>query len=277
MNVDPALDLIFSENSSASDYRVMSALPLFAEDRLIGVVSLYSSQISSFQDEHIRLLETISHIAADAINAAVHHAEAEAYAITDALTGLPNSRSLRMQFDKEVVRASRSGKGFQLVVMDLDGFKAVNDTHGHKLGDTMLKSIGGVIGEQLREYDFLARYGGDEFVAIIPESDIAHTESLHERIEEAVSRFMLKGSNGQMAGVGISLGSANYPDNGESLDTLIETADKAMYLVKKRNRLIRLPEPRQLPEHQEFDANGYEFVPVKHVEEVQVLAAAAVN
>jgi GGDEF domain-containing protein len=108
-------------------------------------------------------VETVSHIAADAINIAIQHAEAETYALTDPMTGLPNSRSLRSQFEKEVERSTRGGKRFQLVVMDLDGFKYVNDNYGHKLGDTMLKAIGGVINGQLREYDFLARYGGDEF------------------------------------------------------------------------------------------------------------------
>jgi len=284
VNVDPALDLSFSDNSAAADYRVMAALPLFADDRLIGAVSLYSAQVTNFQDEHIRLLETISHIAADAINAAVHHAEAEAYAVTDPMTGLPNSRSLRMQFEKELVRASRSGKRFQLVVMDLDGFKAVNDTHGHKIGDKMLKSISGVISEQLREYDFLARYGGDEFVAIIPESDGEQPEGIHERIEKAVSNFFLETPNGGQAHVGISLGSASYPESGETLDMLIEAADKAMYVVKKENRSRRDAGVQDLnivldQEPQPFgvDANGYEYIPSVEAEEVQILASAAVN
>lgn len=275
VNVDPALDLSFSDNSAAADYRVMAALPLFADDRIIGAVSLYSAQITNFQDEHIRLLETISHIAADAINAAVHHAEAEAYAVTDPMTGLPNSRSLRLQFDKELTRASRGKKRFQLVVMDLDGFKAVNDTHGHKFGDKMLKSIGSVINGQLREYDFLARYGGDEFVAIIPEADGEPPEGIHERIESAVSNFFLETSTGGKASVGISLGSASYPDCGETLDTLIETADKAMYLVKKENRVRR--DAGVTPPAQDRDANGYQFIPPIEVDDAQLLASVAVN
>jgi len=236
VNVDPAFDLSFAPESDLAAYRVMAALPLFADDQMIGAVSIYSDKLDYFQDEHIRLLETISHIAADGINVAVQHAEAETYALTDPMTGLPNSRSLRSQFDKEVERSSRSGKRFQLIMMDLDGFKTVNDTHGHKLGDTMLKAVGGVINGQLREYDFLARYGGDEFVAIVPETDLGQIDSLHERIMIAVDGFQLSVDNSAIARVGISLGSASYPVDGETLDSLIEAADKAMYIAKEVNR-----------------------------------------
>ena len=236
VNVDPALDLTFTAGASAANYRIMATLPLFADDKLIGAVSLYSCTLENYQDEHIRLLETISHIAADAINVSLQHAEAESHALTDPMTGLPNSRSLRAQFDKEVMRASRGGKRFQLIVMDLDGFKAVNDNFGHKMGDAMLKAVGSVISDQLREYDFLARYGGDEFVAIIPDTDAEHVSSLNERIMEAVVGFKLPVGNGAVARVGISLGASSFPEHGESLDSLIEAADKQMYIAKQGNR-----------------------------------------
>jgi diguanylate cyclase (GGDEF)-like protein/putative nucleotidyltransferase with HDIG domain len=236
VNVDPALDLSFTPDESVADYRIMATLPLFAEDKLIGAVSLYSCTLENYQDEHIRLLETISHIAADAINVSLQHAEAESHALTDAMTGLPNARSLRIQFDKEVMRATRGGKKFQLLVMDLDGFKAVNDNFGHKTGDQMLKAVGGILKDQLREYDFLARYGGDEFIAIVPETDAEQINSLNERITEAVVGFKLQAANGGYASVGVSLGASSFPEHGESLDSLIEAADKQMYIAKEGNR-----------------------------------------
>jgi len=275
LNVDPALDLSFAANDALEEYRVMAALPLFADDRMIGAVSLYSSQVDSFQDEQLRLLEAISHIAADAISIALQHAEAETHALTDQMTGLPNSRSLRSQFEKEVMRAGRTGKRFQLLVMDLDGFKAVNDSYGHKLGDMMLKAVGAVINEQLREYDFLARYGGDEFVAIIPETDSDAADSLHERITNAVNAFRLPTGTGAKARVGVSLGSSSYPENGETLDTLIEAADKAMYAVKEENR-----RKRELGINggviAAVDPNGYDVTHVSDAD-VQVLTSSAVN
>ncbi len=240
--------------------------------------------MSIFEDEHIRLLETISHIAADAISIAVQHAEAEANAVTDPMTGLPNSRSLRVQFDKEVMRANRRGTRFQLVVMDLDGFKSVNDTWGHKVGDAMLKAIGSVIKSQLREYDFLARYGGDEFIAIVPETDDEHTESVHDRITAAVENFTLDVKNGATASVGISIGSSSFPNDGDSLDVLIEASDKAMYIAKESNRFRTLRSanldnepPIHITDELLFDANGYQILPAVEIEEVQLLAASAVS
>jgi diguanylate cyclase (GGDEF)-like protein len=142
--------------------------------------------------------------------------------------------------------------------MDLDGFKSVNDNYGHKLGDTMLKAVGGVISGQLREYDFLARYGGDEFVAIVPETDAEGAESLLERIADAVDSFRLDVGNGLAASVGISLGSANYPGDGETLDTLIEAADKQMYIAKENNRKrVRQNDGLDLVADIEQDGNGY--------------------
>ncbi|MGH9946770.1 MAG: diguanylate cyclase, partial [Pyrinomonadaceae bacterium] len=279
VNVDPALDLSFSDSEVAAEYKVMAALPLVADDRLIGAISLYSSKFSSFQDEHIRLLETVSHIAADAISVAIQHAEAESNAVTDPMTGLPNSRSLRLHFEKEMMRAERGEKRFQLVVMDLDGFKSVNDTWGHKVGDAMLKSIGGVIKSQLREYDFLARYGGDEFVAIVPEADDSDTESLHDRIAASVEDFALELKNGAKAAVGISIGSASYPDDGDTLDILIEAADRAMYLDKKSNRFRKgstetiILDPSELI----FDANGYTLPKTSEIDETSFETSTLLN
>ena len=99
----------------------------------------------------------------------MHHAEAESNALTDVLTGLPNARYLALRFEEEVSRARRTGRTFQVVMLDLDDFKIVNDTFGHKVGDKMLREMARIIQGQLREYDFLARYAGDEFVAIVQE------------------------------------------------------------------------------------------------------------
>jgi GGDEF domain-containing protein len=182
---EPALDFSLSNAELQDSYCAMAAVPLIAEDRLLGVISLYSSEMSCYQDEHLRLLETVSRIAADAISKSLEHAVTENYALTDPMTGLPNARSLEIHFDKEVKRASRSEGSFQLLVLDLDGFKNVNDTHGHKVGDTMLKEIGAIIKSQLREYDFLSRYGGDEFVAIVPDTDSTDVMELASEIEDA--------------------------------------------------------------------------------------------
>src|SRR3712207_4432135 len=117
-------------------------------------------------------------------------------------------------------------------MLDLDEFKQVNDTFGHKTGDQMLREVARILQAQLREYDFLARYAGDEFVAIVQELSLAQVEELRERIETAVSRFSLHVRGGRHARVGISVGAASYGLHGETLDQLLIAADEAMYAAK---------------------------------------------
>ncbi len=231
-NVDPSMDFAFFREDFSNEYARMVSLPLIADERLIGAVSLYSNGLTIYQEEHLRLLETISRTAADAILKSVQHAETTAYALTDPMTSLPNARSLQQQFDKEVARANRTGHSFQVLVLDLDGFKAVNDTFGHKVGDKMLKEISRIIKEQLREYDFLSRYGGDEFVALVPETGSSDVLELCRRIETAVSEFDLPVGLDSVAKVGVSIGAASYPNHGETFDQMIISADKAMYSTK---------------------------------------------
>ncbi|MEO7674155.1 MAG: diguanylate cyclase [Pyrinomonadaceae bacterium] len=243
-NVDPSLDFLASQSEISQDYLAMACLPLLADEKVIGAISLYSGELAVYEEEHLRLLETISRIAADAIGKSVRHAETESHALTDPMTGLPNARSLKLQFEKEMARAKRSGHNLQLLMLDLDGFKAVNDTFGHKVGDTMLEQIGGVIKNELRDYDFLARYGGDEFVALVPETDSADVIELCRRIETVVSEFTLPVSDVSNARVGVSVGSSSFPKHGETFDQLIVSADKAMYRTKAfhKQRNFRLEE-----------------------------------
>ena len=238
-NVNPGLDFSFSNPEIGQGYSTMAALPLIADEKLLGAVSLYSSDLENYEDEHLRLLETVSRIAADAILKSIYHAETETKAFTDPMTGLPNARSLQIQFDKEVARADRNGNSFQVLMLDLDGFKAVNDTFGHKSGDKLLRELSKAMRAQLRDYDFLARYAGDEFVAIIPETEDVSVEELCQRLEKAVNDFVLPIGDGRFARVGISIGAASYPNGGASLDQIIISADKAMYGVKMLRKRLK--------------------------------------
>lgn len=237
-NVNPDLDFSSSPIEFADEYLSMASVPLVSGDELIGAVSIYSKELSFYADEHIRLLETVSKIAADAIARSKNHDEATANALTDTMTGLPNARSLRIHFDREVSRAERSGGDFQVLMLDLDGFKGVNDQFGHKVGDRVLLEVGQVILGQLREYDFLARYGGDEFVAIVSDANAAEVADLCDRIETAVKSFELQMGDGRVASVGVSPGSAPYQGAGMTFDEMIVAADKAMYERKSRRKLI---------------------------------------
>jgi diguanylate cyclase (GGDEF)-like protein/putative nucleotidyltransferase with HDIG domain len=249
-NINPGLDFSFSQLDFIQEYSAMASLPLIANEKLIGAVSLYSCELDNYEDEHMRLLETVSRIASDAIHKSLQHAETESRALTDPMTLLPNARCLQTQFEKELGRASRNGTSFQLLMLDLDGFKAVNDTFGHKTGDELLKGISKVMLGQLRDYDFLARYAGDEFVAIVPETGNEDITDLCRRMEKAVREFALPLADGRFARVGISIGAASYPNHGETLDQIIVAADKAMYRVKaarKEKALLLAAQPPAQP------------------------------
>lgn len=237
-NADPDLDFSFSHVELTQQYSTMASVPLIADEVLIGAVSIYAREMASYGEEHLRLLETIARIAAEAIGKSMEHNEVKAHALTDPMTSLPNARCLQIQFEKEVGRASRSGSCFQLLMLDLDGFKAVNDSFGHKTGDDVLREIGKVIRGQLRDYDFLARYGGDEFVALIPDTSHDDVLDLCGRIEKAVGDFKLPVEGDKHASVGVSLGSAGYPAQGETFNQMIISADKAMYERKSRRKMI---------------------------------------
>ena len=245
---NPASDFNGYDGKFTNEHKAMISLPLIADEKLLGAVSLYSSEIENYGEEHLRLLETVSVIAADAIHKSLTHAETETRAMTDPMTGLPNARSLQIHFEKEASRAKRKENTFHLLMLDLDGFKAVNDNFGHKSGDKMLKEIARVISEQLREYDFLARYAGDEFVAIIPETEGIEINELCARIEDGIRKFTLPVGRDQFTQVGVSIGTANFPLNGESLDQIIIAADKAMYAVKDLHKRKIEPAVGILPE-----------------------------
>jgi diguanylate cyclase (GGDEF)-like protein/putative nucleotidyltransferase with HDIG domain len=244
--IHPSLDLAGLEFEC--EYRSMASLPLFKDEMLLGAVSVYSAELDSYTDDHMRLLETVTRLASDALSNAMHHAEAESNALTDPLTGLPNARYIALRFDEEASRARRTGRPFQVVMLDLDDFKIVNDTFGHKVGDKMLREMGRIIQGQLREYDFMARYAGDEFVAIVQELVGNQVEDLRSRIETAVSEFSLKIRGNGEARVGISIGTATFGNEGETLDQLLVAADQAMYRAKSNHKLEKVSREIAVPE-----------------------------
>jgi diguanylate cyclase (GGDEF)-like protein len=236
----PSLDFTDINPEAGIKYRSMASLPLFKDDLLLGAISVYSSELEQYTDDHMRLLETVTRLASDALGNAMQHAEAESNALTDQLTSLPNARYLALRFEEEAARARRTDRSFQVMMLDLDEFKNVNDTYGHKVGDKVLREVAQLIQGQLREYDFLARNGGDEFVALVQEVVGAQVEDLCMRIESAVSKFSLPAGKNRCASVGISIGTATFGVHGETLDQLVVAADNEMYRMKAGHRSTRI-------------------------------------
>lgn len=252
-SVNPVLDLSGDYALIAQEYSTMAALPLKSGERLVGALTVYSEKLLGYDEEHLRLLETTSHVAGEAIARTIQHAASETLALTDALTGLPNARSLQLQFEKEVARSQRTDRPFQFIMFDLDDFKLVNDVFGHKVGDKMLCEIAEVLRGQLREYDFIARYAGDEFVALVPEINHERVQELCDKIEQTVIGFRLPVETGKSARVGISIGSAEYPTHGATLDQIMVAADQNMYSAKashkRQSGSLRLPKEAEIMSH----------------------------
>ena len=248
---DPMLDFTAFALPEGQSYRSMIALPLVKDERLLGVLAVYSLQPDYYTDDHLHLLDTVARLASDAFSKALHHAEAESNALTDPLTNLPNARALQLRFTEEEARARRNGTSFQVVMLDLDEFKSVNDTYGHSIGDQMLREVARVLNAQLREYDFLARYAGDEFVAVVQDLPRAQADDLCARIETAISQLYVRVPPDKRARVGISVGAARFGVDGETLNQLLIAADQAMYSVKsvhKQRRRHHPPAPLSIVE-----------------------------
>ena len=161
--------------------------------------------------------------------------------ITDELTGLNNFRYFQTVLGTEVERARRYGKQLSILVVDIDHFKNYNDTHGHPMGNMVLKGVSSALKETLRNVDVLARYGGEEFVALLPETSKENAVRAAERVREAVAACEFPGAETQPEGaITISVGGANFPDDAKVARDLLEKADKALYAAKHagRNRAV---------------------------------------
>ena len=162
-------------------------LPLKFGERVVGVMNVANRHPHAFSESALRVLRLLGDQAAIAIeNARLHNLVIE-QARTDITTGLSNRRALDQRIEEEVQRASRYNRPFALIMMDLDNFKQVNDTFGHPVGDRVLRQIAELIGALVRETDFLARFGGDEFALVLAETDRAAGQQMVRRIHAAVA------------------------------------------------------------------------------------------
>ena len=232
-NVSPAPD--FTDHPRLREaFRSCVSIPLSLDDRVVGVITVYAKVEAIFQDNHLRLLDTLARQAAAAVNNAIVYEETQEDAYTDALTGLPNLRYFRVFGNQELRRAGRVDYPVTLLMMDLDAFKGVNDSWGHRVGDRVLIEVSHVLRNQLRKSDTCIRYGGDEFVGLLPGAGRELAESTIKRLQEAVAEHKIVLRQGEVLNVGLSVGSATFPHDAKDLDLLLALADQAMYQDKLR-------------------------------------------
>ncbi|HLF84558.1 MAG TPA: diguanylate cyclase [Blastocatellia bacterium] len=235
-NCDPRLDFDVLEVDLPESYRTATVVPLMRDQAVLGALAMYSADLGSYTADHLRLMEAVAKLASDAIANAVHHERTETSALTDLLTGLPNARALRYRFEEEADRARRHRDSFSVMMMDLDGFKAVNDKFGHQAGDQLLRELSVLLLSHIRSSDFVSRYAGDEFVAILQVGQ-EEVQELSQRIQRAIDRHDF-GFQGLKLFIGLSVGGASFGVDGETLDELLLAADRAMYVDKARRKAL---------------------------------------
>jgi diguanylate cyclase (GGDEF)-like protein/putative nucleotidyltransferase with HDIG domain len=234
----PLADLQRPLGPAAAAYRSTAIFPIEHGQSLVGTLALYCEEDRGYSADEVRLLETISHHTATAIHNALAFERTQESALTDNLTGLPNSRYMYSFFDQERSRSERHGYALVLMMMDLDGFKRINDTYGHHVGDEILRQVAQVSRAQVRSGDTLIRYAGDEFVAVLHRVTPELVQEMKIRLQSAVDNSAYEVRPGRVARVGISIGFATYGEDGTAIDELMEVADQRMYqdkLARRRN------------------------------------------
>jgi diguanylate cyclase (GGDEF)-like protein len=219
------------ERKKTTELRSALAVPLEGVTGLVGVLTLYQAEPDAFTSDHLRVLQVITSKVAHFIENALKYRQAECSATNDYLTGLPNARALSMHLEQELARCKREHSSVAVMVCDLDGFKLINDLYGHLAGDKVLRLFSNLMQDVCREYDYVARMGGDEFVIIAPnmspgsvsEKAILLSAMAHEAGREVCGKDILS----------LSLGAAFYPQDGLDAEQILAEADRKMYAAKK--------------------------------------------
>ncbi len=213
-------------------------VPLVVRDKCLGVIELINrvEDEDKFGEEDLRLLTTLADYAAIAIQNAILFKKIEEFTITDDLTRLYNSRFLHNRLDHEVERARRFKQSLSMIFMDLDYFKDVNDKYGHLCGSKLLVEVAQLIKSTIRSVDYACRYGGDEFVILMPQTTKENAIFVANKIRNALNEHVFLKEEGINHRLTASFGVASYPDDAKNKLELIHMADHAMYMVKNRSR-----------------------------------------
>jgi diguanylate cyclase (GGDEF)-like protein/putative nucleotidyltransferase with HDIG domain len=232
INGNPQVEHGYAKASEkASPLHSAIAVPLEGVNGVVGVLAMYHTDRDAFTADHLRILLAISSKVAVSVENALKYQQAESSATTDYLTGLPNARSLFVHLAQELARCRRTDSSLAVMVCDLDGFKQINDRYGHLEGDRLLKTFAHDLTEACREYDYVARMGGDEFVVIAaglkPNAATEKANRLNQLAIAAGKRVCGKNL------ISLSVGIAFCPEDGFDAERLLAEADRKMYTMKQ--------------------------------------------
>ncbi|HEY0100181.1 MAG TPA: diguanylate cyclase [Pyrinomonadaceae bacterium] len=246
-NTSPELDLVGLPEEVSSNIRGVLVSPLIREDGAFGAITVYSKTRATYTTEHVRLLESVSQHASIALNNALTFEKTKESALTDTLTDLPNARSFHLALEQRIAECQRLNREpLSVLSMDLDNFKQINDTHGHAIGDRLLASVAAIVKKQFRQMDILARYAGDEFVAIMPMASGDVAEMVADRIRAAVESHEFTIRTGRTTRIGISIGIACFPTDGETSESLLSQAGRNMQQDKHGRKLNPPSDPQNM-------------------------------
>jgi diguanylate cyclase (GGDEF)-like protein/putative nucleotidyltransferase with HDIG domain len=238
LNGNPAVEPAYLQDPHQfSRLRCALSVPLDSPKGVIGAVTLYSTEHNAaFSLDHLRILKAVGSKAGTTLHNALIHEAMGRSAETDGLTGLPNARALSTRLEQESARATRQQTPYTLFVVDMNGLKKINDTFGHLMGNKIIKAVGNALRGSVREYDLVARMGGDEFVLLLPGMDASAAAA--KRIELAMAVENLRKDFPNIE-VSVSMGSASFPDDSRDSEKLMAMADRRMYWHKREYHSTR--------------------------------------
>ncbi len=220
-----------------TDTQSVVCVPVKGREKILGVIELVNFVgKGSFRKDDIPILENLADYAAIALENARYVQRIHELTITDDCTSLYNARHLNFVLDAEIYRSTRYGYEFSVIFIDLDYFKQVNDTYGHLVGSRLLGMIGDVIKSHLRMIDYAFRYGGDEFVVLLPQTSKWNTLAVVKRIKDLMNSKVYFAEEGLNIRITASFGIASFPIDGRTRKEILRRADEAMYLVKNTTR-----------------------------------------
>jgi diguanylate cyclase (GGDEF)-like protein len=231
VNGSPDVDARAAGLTPDETLELASALvyPMEFGDRLIGALALYHPQRGFYTVEHQRLLRCVVEQLSAVVTNSLLFNEAQEASLTDALTSLPNTRSLFLHLTRELARAKRLRASFALMLLDLDDFKQINDRYGHHAGDRTLCDVAGILRAAIRPYDICTRYAGDEFILILSECGEEEAERKRDELQRTVLERGFEPHPGTRQPLSIAAGVAMFPADGESYESLLAAADRRMY------------------------------------------------
>jgi diguanylate cyclase (GGDEF)-like protein/putative nucleotidyltransferase with HDIG domain len=240
LNGNPSVEPGYlNDPSKFSTLRSAVAVPLEGVTGVLGVLTLYHAEGDAFTKDHLRILLAISSKIALAIENALRFRRVESSATTDYLTNLPNARSLFLQLDSEISRSRRTNAPLTVCVLDLDGFKMVNDRFGHLEGNRVLHEVAAGLRNACREYDYVARMGGDEFVVLLPGARPIDLEGKIAQLREVVAQVCRDLFHEEF--LSISIGVAHFLIDGNDAEQLLAEADRRMYKEKRTHKPMLTP------------------------------------